>query len=216
MPRVLVDIPVRVTTLLCICVALLLLAACSPDAPEAQLRRLGPDATILAFGDSLTFGTGAAADQSYPVVLEGLSGIEVIRSGVPGETTREGLERLPGVLDRVEPDLVILCLGGNDMLRRQDRGAMKQNLAKMIELIRERGIEVALLGVPEPAVFGLEIEPSYLELARQYNAPLETEALSEILSDESRKADQIHPNASGYADLARAVLHLLQRSGALP
>ena len=182
---------------------------------DAQLRRLPADAIILAFGDSLTYGTGAQASQSYPAVLEGLTGREVINAGVPGETTREGLGRLPDLLDQTEPQLVILCLGGNDMLRRQDRTQMKANLSQMIKLIREQGAEVVLLAVPGPALFGLEPAPAYLELARQYGIPLQAEALTEILSDDSRKADRIHPNARGYADLAKAIVKLLQDSGAL-
>ncbi len=200
---------------LCCSLLAVLAVACGKDAPDAQLRRLSSGDTILAFGDSLTYGTGAQQQQSYPAVLEGLTGVEVMASGVPGETTRGGLQRLPGVLEKVKPALVILCLGGNDMLRRQDRGQMRQNLADMIEIIREHGAEVALIGVPEPALFGLEIEPGYLELANRYGIPLETGALAEILSDESRKADEIHPNAQGYADLAKAVADLLRRSGAI-
>lgn len=194
----------------------LLLSACGGgDRDALHLPRLDADASILAFGDSLTHGSGADRAQSYPAVLENLIGYRVINAGVPGETTAQGLERLPGVLDRTQPALVILCLGGNDMLRKQDRARMKDNLAQMIELIRGRGIGVVLLGVPEPRVIGLATEISYLELASQFQLPLESLALPDILGDDARKSDRIHPNARGYADLAAAVARLLRETGAV-
>lgn len=180
-----------------------------------KIARLNDEATILAFGDSLTYGSGASPEQSYPSRLQALIGRKVINLGVPGETTEDGLQRLPVALDQTDPDLVILCLGGNDMLRRQDRARMRDNLAAMIALIRERDLPVILLGVPEPKLIGLSTEETYLHLAQQFGLALEAEALPDILGDAARKADQIHPNAQGYADLADAVAELLRRSGAI-
>lgn len=191
------------------------LAACDRGPAVPRLTPLESDAKILAFGDSLTYGTGATRETSYPAVLESLVGRPVVNAGVPGETTSQGLERLPEVLERVDPALVVLCLGGNDMLRKQDRERMKQNLAEMIETIRARDLPVVLLGVPEPKLMGLSTEPSYFELAQRYALPLEAEVIPDILGDSARKSDQIHPNAAGYADMARAVADLLKKAGAL-
>ena len=190
----------------------LLLVACGDRA--VPLPPLAPDARILAFGDSLTFGTGATAEQSYPAILEAMSGREVINAGIPGEVSASGLRRLPALFDEYQPQLLLLCHGGNDMLRRQDT-QMGQNLQAMIALARERGIPVVLLGVPRPAIFGLKSADAYYDVAEQTGTPLEDSIIPEVLSDKALKSDQVHPNAAGYRQIAEAVHALLQDAGAL-
>ncbi|MEW6594246.1 MAG: arylesterase [Thermodesulfobacteriota bacterium] len=188
---------------------LLVVAGCGK--PPA-IRPLAADATVLAFGDSLTFGTGARPDESYPAVLATLLGCSVINAGVPGEVTAEGLARLPQVLDEHGPDLVILCHGGNDFLRRQNREETKANLRRMIALVKERGIDLLLLGVPEP---GLLVSPAplYKELAGEFGVPCDDETIRAILTDRGLKSDQIHPNGAGYRQLAEAVAALIREAG---
>ena len=193
----------------------LCMTACRGGTDGPRVAQLETDATVLAFGDSLTYGTGTDRDKSYPAVLQTLIGRRIVNAGIPGETTTQGLERLPGVLEDVKPSLVILCLGGNDMLRKHDRAQMKRNLARMIETIRAHGASVVLLGVPEPRLIGLSTEKSYIELATEFELPLESIALPDILGNNSLKSDQIHPNAAGYAQLADAVASLLKHAGAV-
>ncbi|MDO5673911.1 MAG: arylesterase [bacterium] len=175
---------------------------------------LSTDAVILAFGDSLTFGTGAGEQQSYPEVLAGLTGRKVVNAGVPGEVSKDGLERLPGVLEEVRPDLLILCHGGNDMLRRQDQQQLRDNLVNMLKMARDQGIAVLMVAVPEP---GLALKPPalYQELAKEFAIPLEKEVIVSILKKSELKSDQVHPNAAGYQRMAEAFADLLRKSGAL-
>ena len=195
--------------------AQLALAGCGGDASQPPIARLRLDATIVAFGDSLTAGTGTSAEQAYPAVLSQLTGRKVINAGVPGETTEQGMHRLSPVLDETTPQLVILCLGGNDMLRRLDRATMKANLAAMLDELKRRSIPVVLLAVPEPALMSLKPDPVYRELADRYRVPLENDAFAESLGDRSLKSDQIHLNAEGYRQVAEAVAKLLKKTGAV-
>lgn len=185
----------------------------SYDGPS--LSYLGPDAVVLAFGDSLTYGTGAARSAAYPSQLAARIDRRVINAGVPGETTSEGRRRLGEWLSRVEPDLVLLCLGGNDMLRRQSQETMRDNLRAMVRHIQEQGAEVVLIAVPKLHAWSLEPHPAYSELGHELDVPVLTDALAEILSDRALKSDAIHPNAEGYGQLAEATRRLLLGAGAL-
>ena len=196
------------TIMLAVC---LLVLAC--DAAP-RLDRLDADARILAFGDSLTHGTGAPAAAAYPAVLAGLLGREVIAAGVPGEVAAEGRRRLPGVLDRVRPDLLILCHGGNDILRGRDLAAAGRDIEAMVAMARDRGIAVVLIGVPARGLF-TDTADLYYGIAERTGVPLEDEALADILGSPELKSDAVHPNAAGYRRLARAVHRLLARSGAV-
>ncbi|QBQ55526.1 arylesterase [Nitrosococcus wardiae] len=190
-------------------------AACSlSDSP--RLSKLPADGVILAFGDSLTYGTGAGGSQySYPSILEERVNRQVINAGVPGELSHQGLARLPEVLDQYQPHLVVLCHGGNDLLRKQDDAQIAANLRGMIELIQDRGIEVILLAVPRPAVFFMDAADFYAGIAREYQIPIDSETLLRLEKDPALKSDQIHLNQEGYRQLADAVVHLLNTSNAI-
>jgi acyl-CoA thioesterase-1 len=104
------------------------------------------------FDDSLTFGTGATLTESYPAILERLVGRRVVNEGIPGEISGEGLVRLPEVLKREKPALLILCHGANDLLRFQDKRQAAANLQAMIRLARKNGTAVVLIAVPAPGI----------------------------------------------------------------
>jgi lysophospholipase L1-like esterase len=187
--------------------------ACTDN--TSRLPRLPPGAIILAFGDSLTHGTGADRTQSYPEHLARLIGREVINAGTPGEVTSSGRQRLPGLLDKYKPGLLILCHGGNDLLRKLDPNATRNNLQAMLAAARARDIPVVLLGVPRPGLFLLKSAELYQQLAEEHHMPYEGDIIPAVESDNSLKSDTIHPNAEGYKQIAEAVYRLLRDSGAL-
>lgn len=191
----------------------LLLTACGE--PQKTLTRLPPDAVILAFGDSLTYGSGATAKHDYPSLLSKLTSLEVINEGVPGEISGEGLKRLPALLDEYEPKLLILVHGGNDILRKIPAEQTINNLKQMIAESKRRNIEVILLGVPKPNVFMLTSAEFYQTVADSNDVIADLDTLPEILGDNSLKSDLIHPNDAGYQLMAQNILQLLQDAGAL-
>ena len=192
-------------------VTMLFLVACQKS---AQLPSLAPDAVILAFGDSLTAGTGAGETESYPAVLSQLTGRKVVNAGVPGEVSASGVLRLHDLLDRDHPALLILCHGGNDLLAHQNHQLIADNLRLMLRIAGERGVPVLLVAVPSPDLM-LKPPNLYDELAKEFNIPLEAEVLAHILGKGSLKSDYIHPNATGYRIFAEALVTLLKKSGAL-
>lgn len=175
------------------------------------IKPFNQESVVLAFGDSLTHGTGASAGQSYPDVLSELLGRQVINGGIPGEVSAAGLKRLPAVLEEYNPTLVILCHGGNDFLRKMNQATTSSNLDAMITLIRSHGADVVLVGVPKLG-FGLQVPELYSQIADQHTIPLQKEILVDLLSDNSMKSDVIHPNATGYRLMAEAIYDLINRA----
>ena len=190
----------------------MLLTGCGERMP--RVPAVGPDEVIVAFGDSLTYGTGAAESESYPAVLAQLIGRKVVRAGVPGEVTAQGLVRLPQVIEEHQPALVIVCLGGNDMLRKLDEAQIRSNLRQIIRTLRDRGIAVVLVGVPKPALL-TSAAAFYSELAKEYRIPYEGKILNHIMHQLDLRSDAIHPNAKGYRRMAEAIAELLREAGAI-
>jgi acyl-CoA thioesterase I len=199
---------VRRLAALFLCVAL---AGCSGG---HKLEKLDGSAVVLAFGDSLTFGTGANPSDSYPAALERAIKRKVVNAGVPGETSAQGRERLAEVLENVKPRLLILCHGGNDFLRRLDETAAAENVRAMIRMARERGIGVVLIATPKPGL-PPSIPVFYGEIAAEQRVPFEEGVIRTVLLDSRLKSDMVHPNGEGYARIAVAVEKILKKAGAI-
>jgi lysophospholipase L1-like esterase len=195
-------------------VALLAAVALAGCGKAARLDKLPADAVVLAFGDSLTFGTGAKTEASYPAALERATGLKVVNAGVPGETSAAGLERLPRALEEARPALLVLCHGGNDFLRRMDDAQAARNVREMIQLARGQGVQVVLLATPKPTL-PPSVPSFYGEIAREMRVPFEEGVMKTVLTRNDLKSDMVHPNERGYAEIARAVRELLRQSGAL-
>lgn len=186
-----------------------LLGACG--GPE--LAPLPPRATVLAFGDSLTYGTGAAG-RGYPEVLAELTGLAVVNAGVPGEISARGRERLPGLLAEHRPALVVLVHGGNDTLRNMPAARTRENLAAMIDASRGAGAQVVMLGVPGRNLM-LSAPSYYAEVAEAAEVPVDLDTLPRLMRDRAVKSDSVHFNGRGYRLMAEAVRDLLREAGAL-
>jgi lysophospholipase L1-like esterase len=109
---------------------------------------------------------------------------------------------------------VLLCLGGNDMLRKHPESATENNLRLLVQTIRASGADVVLIGVPEPKLFG-GAPDFYARVADELKLPLEDEVFVEVLKDNRLKADPIHANAAGYRVVAERLNELLREAGAL-
>ena len=195
------------------CLLLLICLAACGDSSQ-QLERLPDDAVILAFGDSLTYGTGAEKNESYPVILENTINRKVINAGVPGELSIQGLKRLTKFLDKHQPGLLILCHGGNDILQRGSHAEAEDNIRKMIALAENKNIPVILLGVPKPGLF-LSSAKLYANIAESTNVIFMPNLIADVLSDASMKSDSVHPNKAGYREMAFTISNILQDAGAL-
>lgn len=177
---------------------------------QEPLKPFPPHGVILAFGDSLTYGYGAAPSESYPARLEQMLGRRVINGGISGELSIEGLKRLPTLLQIYKPKILILCHGGNDILKKQDLQTLRTNLEQMIRLAQTHNIDVILVSVPQFGILQLTPPSLYAELAEAYHLEIEEDILADILHDNRYKSDYIHPNALGYQKMAEAIEKLLR------
>jgi len=192
-----------------------LLTSCGSET-EPVYSSLPANAVILAFGDSLTYGTGVGENDSYPAILESLTGLTVINAGIPGEVSSKGLNRLPELLDKHNPSLLILIHGGNDILRKLSHTGLKNNLIEMIGEAKKREIPIIMLGVPRFGILSLKSHKVYEEVVAAENIPADLDALPEIIGNDSLKSDRVHPNKEGYRLMAEAIFALLKESGAIP
>jgi acyl-CoA thioesterase-1 len=197
------------------CMAGVVLFALQGAAPAlaASLKPLPVDAVILAFGDSLTYGTGSP-EMDYPRMLEVKIDRRVVNSGDPGETTGHGRRRLPAMLAEIRPALLILCLGLNDFLLGVPAQTTRDNLGAMIEAAQGQGVQVVLLAVPRLRP-GMVPEPLYAELGRRYGVPVANELLPAVLRKSLMKTDGVHPNREGYQSIANGLARVLREEGAL-
>ena len=180
---------------------------------------------VVILGDSLTYGTGAGSGEDYASLLAGKTGWNVINAGVPGNTSYDGLARLPDILEAHERgeqniDLLIVELGGNDFLKHVPEPETISNLRAILSQAKQRNIKTALIAIPKfspvGAAFGaLSDHPLYEKLAEETDTPLVEDLFSDVLAKNSLKADPIHPNAEGYRVVADELQNALVGLGFL-
>ena len=169
---------------------------------SSEVIKLNPTDKILAFGDSITYGYGESENESYPYLLSQITNTQVINAGINGDTSREGLQRLPALLEDGSIKLILLCFGGNDILQKTPLTELKSNLKKMIQMAKAKNIDVILISVPKVSLLGLSSLALYSTVADEENIDLMDDVLVYVLSRSSLKNDYIHPNAKGYRYMA--------------
>lgn len=189
------------------------LTACSSASSQQKISK---GSLVIALGDSLTYGYSADKSTAYPTVLGKLTGWNVKNEGINGNTSQDVLDRLDGIIAQ-KPKLVLLGIGGNDVLRRVNPSVTKDNISQIIKRLQDADIAVVLIAQPHlsaSAVFGKASDnPIYDDIAKQHNVPLFADEWSRILSDKSLKSDEIHGNAQGYQQFAENIQDYLKKQG---
>lgn len=185
---------------------------------------LAADKLVLAFGDSLSAGYGLKPAESFPAQLEialrrSGTAVRVHNAGVSGDTTAQGRARLGFVLAslKVKPDLVILQLGGNDMLRAIDPTQTEANLTAMLSELRRRNIPVLLAGMRAAPNLGktyqTRFDAVYPKLARQYGTALYPFFLNGVTTNRALLLrDGLHPTGKGVAVVVAGILPQVKRA----
>ncbi len=178
--------------------------------PSRTYVNLPPSASgdWVAFGDSLTSGFGATEGNDYPSVLSRRLGIPIRNYGVTGETTRDALRRVEQIAS-LNPQVVLLCFGGNDSLRSYPPEETYQNLSQIIDELHAAGSFVVLIGVRSASVFDKN-ESLFKRLAKEKRVFLVGNILKDVAGHSSRMSDYIHPNDAGYAFIAERLEYMLR------
>jgi lysophospholipase L1-like esterase len=169
--------------------------------PRADRTAPTSGSRVIAFGDSLVEGVGASRGHDLVWLLSTRTGTPIVNAGRRGDTTAAALARLDrDVLDR-DPRVVIVVLGGNDLIRRVPREQTLENMSRIVERIRERGAGVILAPVSLGTIVDRNAE-GYDEIARRTSSVLVPDILTGILGQNGMTSDPIHPNDRGYALMA--------------
>lgn len=169
--------------------------------------RSGP---IIALGDSLTAGFGAQPGEAYPDRLAKLIGRDVVNRGVGGETAADALRRLDRDVLAEKPGVVIVCLGGNDLLQRRDPEATFRALDEITERCVRDGALVVLVGIQGIPLVSPDFKPRFKDVARRHACLYVPDILGGIFSKPELMADGIHPNAKGYEIVAQRIADALK------
>lgn len=164
--------------------------------------------TIVCFGDSLTHGTGAEKGMDYPSQLSGLIGMKVVNTGVPGDTTATALTRMEDIIE-MNPRVVLITLGGNDLKNRVQKEIAFKNLELIIHTIQDHGALVILGGIDVP-FWGRGFGDAYKELSKETGSVLIPNILKDIMGKSDLMSDSIHPNSAGYTIMAERFYEALK------
>jgi lysophospholipase L1-like esterase len=161
-------------------------------------------ANVIAFGDSLTEGYRMDPGEGWPEQLSAIVGRPILNRGVSGNTTGDALARLERDVLEQDPRVVLVCLGGNDVLRQMPADQQFDNLRTIVRRIQDKGALVVLIGTEGYKTLArVDYGDRYEVLARETGAVYVPDLMKGVLTDPALMLDQIHPNAQGYAKIAR-------------
>ena len=169
--------------------------------------RSGP---IVAFGDSLTEGVGAPSGRAYPDQLSALIDRPIVNRGIRGETVGDALRRFDRDVLDLTPSIVLICLGGNDLLQRKNVDATFRDLESIVSRSSAGGAMVVLIGVEGLPLLSADFGERYEEIAERYGCIYVEDILDGIVGRGKLTADEIHPNADGYAIVAERIAKKLK------
>ena len=186
---------------------------------SAQSPAAGPPLVVEAFGDSLFAGYGLPAEAAFPARLQAALqrdgfNVRVAAAAVSGDTTAGGVSRLDWMLAD-HPGLVIVELGGNDVLRGLDPAEARRNLDAICGRLAGQHIPFVLAGMMAPASLGPAYQANfnsiYPDLARKYGAPLYPFVLDGVIfHPDLMQGDGIHPNATGEGVMVAGILPAIE------
>jgi len=181
------------------------------------------DSTILIIGDSLSAGLGVTYNQAWPSLLQDRLNkqdysIRVVNAGISGDTTAGGAERLPKLLRKYAPEIVVIELGGNDGLRGTSINSIESNLRSMIEAALDRDAKILLIGMQLPPNYGNAYATSFQnifpQLATEYKIGLVERLIQRMMDDaweqSLMQSDGIHPNVEGHIQLEKIIWNSLK------
>ncbi len=157
---------------------------------------------IICFGDSLTFGTGAAKGMDFPAQLSNMISRPVLNKGVPGDTTARALARLDRDVLSQSPRMVLITLGGNDLKNGVPKDTAFRNLRSIVEAIQAKGALVVIGGIDLP-LGGRGYGEGYEQLCKETAAVLIPHIFDGIMGNMQLMSDTIHPNDAGYTKMAQ-------------
>ena len=195
----------------------LLLISVEVAASDSPTEKSSAAPTVLVWGDSLSAAYGIPVEKGWVSLLQGQyeGELAIVNGSISGETTQGGLSRLPDALALHKPTLLVLELGANDGLRGIKTDVMQSNLEAMIELARQQGIDVALLGIRIPLNYGFtytqKFEKVYVDLAEEYKLPLLPFLLEPVALDfDLMQADGLHPTAEAQPKVLEHAMTVLK------
>lgn len=160
---------------------------------------------VVFFGNSITAGQGARAGEDFPSVVGKTLNVPIVNAGVSGDTTGEALARINKDVLSKNPSVVVIELGGNDLMKNINSEITRGNFELILSKIKTSGAKIVILDV-KFLLFSREYKTDWRDLAEKYNAIYVPDILDGVIDDQNFKYDDLHPNTKGYQKIAEKLV----------